>query len=215
MTSSGARARGVEKLVHGRTCQQVVMRRHRTCVHRRARWRAPPWGTQRRTRHRRMTTVSSTSRFRRRRRPLSVRWLRARHAKEARAAAKTSYGSNADLARPTDKSPTKASVRPKRSTSVGAKAQSASHHRVKVDGVGDAARRDRAGQRRVETRAWPRTARARLQESVAPNSKVKFEQSARHHRHATESRLLQHSEAKSPALGKSSVTKITRVIFVT
>ena len=79
----------------------------------------------------------------------SVRWLRARHAKEARAAAKTSYGSNADLARPTDKSPTKASVRPKRSTSVGAKAQSASHHRVKVDGVGDAARRDRAGQRRV------------------------------------------------------------------
>jgi len=149
LTSSGARARGVEKLVHGRTCQQVVMRRHRTCVHRRARWRAPPWGTQRRTRHRRMTTVSSTSRFRRRRRPLSVRWLRARHAKEARAAAKTSYGSNADLARPTDKSPTKASVRPKRSTSVGAKAQSASHHRVKVDGVGDAARRDRAGQRRV------------------------------------------------------------------
>ena len=43
-------------------------RRHRTCVHRRARWRAPPWGTQRRTRHRRMTTVSSTSSFRRRRR---------------------------------------------------------------------------------------------------------------------------------------------------
>ena len=41
-------------------------RRHRTCVHRRARWRAPPWGTQRRTRHRRMTTVSSTSSFRRR-----------------------------------------------------------------------------------------------------------------------------------------------------
>ena len=36
-------------------------RRHRTCVHRRARWRAPPWGTQRRTRHRRITTVSSTS----------------------------------------------------------------------------------------------------------------------------------------------------------
>ena len=36
------------------------------CVHRRARWRAPPWGTQRRTRHRRMTTVSSTSSFRRR-----------------------------------------------------------------------------------------------------------------------------------------------------
>jgi len=29
-------------------------RRHRTCVHRRARWRAPPWGTQRRTRHRRI-----------------------------------------------------------------------------------------------------------------------------------------------------------------
>ena len=44
-------------------------RRHRTCVHRRARWRAPPWGTQRRTRHRRMTTVSSTSGgFHRRRR---------------------------------------------------------------------------------------------------------------------------------------------------
>ena len=43
-------------------------RRHRTCVHRRARWRAPPRGTQRRTRHRRMTTVSSTSSFRRRRR---------------------------------------------------------------------------------------------------------------------------------------------------
>jgi hypothetical protein len=36
-------------------------RRRRTCVHRRARWRAPPWGTQRRTRHRRITTVSSTS----------------------------------------------------------------------------------------------------------------------------------------------------------
>jgi hypothetical protein len=33
---------------------------------RRARWRAPPWGTQRRSRHRRMTTVSSTSSFRRR-----------------------------------------------------------------------------------------------------------------------------------------------------
>ena len=47
-------------------------RRHRTCVHRRARWRAPPRGTQRRTRHRRMTTVSSTSSFcsRRRRRRL-------------------------------------------------------------------------------------------------------------------------------------------------
>ena len=43
-------------------------RRHRTCVHRRARWRAPPRGTQRRTRHRRMTTVSSTSSFCRRRR---------------------------------------------------------------------------------------------------------------------------------------------------
>ena len=43
-------------------------RRHRTCVHRRARWRAPPWGTQRRTRHRRITTVSSTSGFHRRRR---------------------------------------------------------------------------------------------------------------------------------------------------
>jgi hypothetical protein len=42
-------------------------RRHRTWEHRRARWRAPPWGTQRRTRHRRMTTVSSTSSFRRRR----------------------------------------------------------------------------------------------------------------------------------------------------
>ena len=44
-------------------------RRHRTCVHRRARWRAPPWGTQRRTRHRRITTESSTSGgFHRRRR---------------------------------------------------------------------------------------------------------------------------------------------------
>ena len=47
-------------------------RRHRTCVHRRARWRAPPRGTQRRTRHRArltcLTTVSSTSSFRRRRR---------------------------------------------------------------------------------------------------------------------------------------------------
>jgi hypothetical protein len=43
-------------------------RRRRTCVHRRARWRAPPWGTQRRTRHRRMTTVSSTRSFRGRRR---------------------------------------------------------------------------------------------------------------------------------------------------
>ena len=32
-------------------------RRHRTCVHRRARWCAPPWGTQRRTRHRRMTVA--------------------------------------------------------------------------------------------------------------------------------------------------------------
>ena len=41
-------------------------RRHRTCVHRRARWRAPPWGTQRRTRHCRITTVSSTSSFHRR-----------------------------------------------------------------------------------------------------------------------------------------------------
>ena len=52
-------------------------RRHRTCVHRRARWRAPPWGTQRRTRHRRMTTVSSTSGgFHRRRR----RRLRGRQA---------------------------------------------------------------------------------------------------------------------------------------
>jgi len=50
--------------------------------------------------------------------------------KEARAAAKTSYGSTADLARPIDKSRTKASVRPKRSTSVGAKAQSASHHHL-------------------------------------------------------------------------------------
>jgi hypothetical protein len=45
-------------------------RRHRTCVHRRARWRAPPWGTQRRTRHRRKTTVSSTSSLCRRRRRL-------------------------------------------------------------------------------------------------------------------------------------------------
>ena len=53
-------------------------RRHRTCVHRRARWRAPPWGTQRRTRHRRMTTVSSTSGgFHRRRRR---RLLRGRQA---------------------------------------------------------------------------------------------------------------------------------------
>jgi len=52
-------------------------RRHRTCVHRRARWRAPPWGTQRRTRHRRITTVSSTSGgFHRRRR----RRLRGRQA---------------------------------------------------------------------------------------------------------------------------------------
>ena len=48
-------------------------RRHRTCVHRRARWRAPPRGTQRRTRHRRMTTVSSTSSFRRRRRRRGAR----------------------------------------------------------------------------------------------------------------------------------------------
>ena len=40
-------------------------RRHRTCVHRRARWCAPPWGTQRRTRHCRITTVSSTSSFHR------------------------------------------------------------------------------------------------------------------------------------------------------
>jgi len=52
-------------------------RRHQTCVHRRARWRAPPWGTQRRTRHRRITTVSSTSggfhRHRRRRRCLRGR----------------------------------------------------------------------------------------------------------------------------------------------
>jgi len=46
---------------------------HRTCVHRRARWRAPPWGTQRRTRHRRITTVSSTSSFHRRRRRLHRR----------------------------------------------------------------------------------------------------------------------------------------------
>ena len=54
-------------------------RRHRTCVHRRARWRAPPWGTQRRTRHRRMTTVSSTSGgFHRRRR--RRRLFRGRHA---------------------------------------------------------------------------------------------------------------------------------------
>jgi len=53
-------------------------RRHQTCVHRRARWRAPPWGTQRRTRHRRITTVSSTSGgFHRRRRR---RRLRGRHA---------------------------------------------------------------------------------------------------------------------------------------
>ena len=37
-------------------------------AHRRARWRAPPRGTQRRTRHRRQTTVSSTSSFCRRRR---------------------------------------------------------------------------------------------------------------------------------------------------
>ena len=43
-------------------------RRHRTCMHRRARWRAPLRGTQRRTRRRRMTTVSSTSSFCRRRR---------------------------------------------------------------------------------------------------------------------------------------------------
>jgi hypothetical protein len=41
-------------------------RRHRTCVHRRARWCAPPWGTQRRTRHCRITTVSSTCSFHRR-----------------------------------------------------------------------------------------------------------------------------------------------------
>jgi hypothetical protein len=52
-------------------------RRHRTCVHQRARWRAPPWGTQRRTRHRRMTTdVSSTSSFRRRRRRRCLRMPR-------------------------------------------------------------------------------------------------------------------------------------------
>ena len=51
-------------------------RRHRTCVHRRARWCAPPWGTQRRTRHCRITTVSSTSGFHRRRR----RRLRGRQA---------------------------------------------------------------------------------------------------------------------------------------
>jgi len=43
---------------------------------------------------------------------------------------------------------------------------------------GDAARRDRAGQGRGERRAWPRTVRARRQESVAPKSKVNFEQSS-------------------------------------
>ena len=53
-------------------------RRHRTCVHRRARWRAPPWGTQRRTRPRRMTTVSSTSGGFHRRRRRHRRFLRGR-----------------------------------------------------------------------------------------------------------------------------------------
>ena len=51
-------------------------RRHRTCVHRRARWRAPPRGTQRPTTRvsaspvwvSASTTVSSTSSFRHRRR---------------------------------------------------------------------------------------------------------------------------------------------------
>jgi hypothetical protein len=48
-------------------------------VHQRAQWRVPPWGTQRRTRHRRITTVSSTSGgFHRRRR--CRRLLRGRHA---------------------------------------------------------------------------------------------------------------------------------------
>jgi hypothetical protein len=54
-------------------------RRHRTCMHRRARWRAPPWGTQKRTRHRRITTESSTSGGFHRRRRRRCR-LRGRHA---------------------------------------------------------------------------------------------------------------------------------------
>ena len=56
--------------------------------------------------------------------------LRGTRAKEARAAAKTSYGSNADLARPTDKSRKKASVRPKRTITVAAEASTASQHHL-------------------------------------------------------------------------------------
>ena len=41
-------------------------RRRRTCVHPRARWRAPPRGRRRRTQHRCMSTVSSPSSFCRR-----------------------------------------------------------------------------------------------------------------------------------------------------
>jgi hypothetical protein len=56
--------------------------------------------------------------------------LRRSRAKEARAAAKTSYGTNADLARLSDKSRTRASVRLQRSNTVAAMARTASQHHV-------------------------------------------------------------------------------------
>jgi len=71
---------------------------------------------------------------------------------------------------------------------------------------GDAARRDRAGQGRGERRAWPRTVRARRQESVAPKSKVNFEQSS-----ARQSRS--HSRLRSERAGPGRDVRRIRPII--
>jgi hypothetical protein len=144
-------------------------RRHRTCVHRRARWRAPPWGTQRRTRHRRITTVSSTNSFHRRGRG---RRLRGRQA----AGRGTTFGAGCAAAQRASSAPSPPHLHSTRARSapsiraagtswpdLGVRAQllrSARASRRAAKGAGRSmANREMVGSSSVLRRAWSRPQR--------------------------------------------------------